>query len=1416
MPPLSPCLRGTLLAWVPCGFLWLAAPFEFYRIACSDAAPLRWSVLSSIKMILSAAIASTHLSLLLSEDYLLPEEFTGTTFKLFTLVLACALQSMMRMGGLSSSVVQFGFWLLFSATSTMTTFSIYRDSTEYQSWSNRGAQTHCGVVVMSLVVLVMNSFADLSHREKQKVRAPVTESSFPSRMTFQWMNSLIVKGFRTTLSQDDIPALAEDMDPAACSDMLQRHWRPEVKTGGPGEGKTLVHRRSLLFSLVKAFAGPLIQIAALETIFCATMFLPIYLMDVLIQFGGSREPKWKGYLYAVLMAVASMVVNLLYSQVYYLSSVLALRVKTSLIAFLYRKVLMAWSTGGEQRSAGEVINSITLDSDKVYQAVLFAGELWGAPLRLLITMAMLWQYLGPSCLVAVAVVLVVLFASFFFARRVQVVQTAQMEKKDRRVKYVHELFSGIKILKLYAWEEPFQQRVVDVRKSEMEMLRKIAFYFSLMNFVWNCISFLVSLVTFMTFLMVGSHGLDPVTAFVSLALFNTLRFSLLLIPDLIVGCVVCNVAMGRMQDFLLSEDVDPKQVGSQPDPVGTGRKGGMVLQDVDIHIAQGQLVAVVGQVGSGKTSILSAILGELRCVKGSLDRKGKVAYVAQQAWIQNATVRQNILLKRQYHSCFYGRIVQACQLQTDLAELPAGDQTELGMRGVNLSGGQKQRINLARAVYQNADLYIMDDPLSAVDAQVGSALFHGVIGPRGLLRNKTRVLATNAMSLLPMTDMVIVMHQGRVKEIHRAPYSQRLFDKGLALNVLISSPPVVQQKPHKKQAAPDGGVARPLIRAMCDDKTFDLTSGEMSSLSVTLSKRPNPQANRSAYATHGHLVEEEAFHIGKVDYEIYRDYVKRFGPIMFLLVLVSYGACRAFDVLSSVWISSWSREVIQADGSTWHADSGWRLSIYGLLGVCQGLSILLGTLVLALCALIASSSIHDEALSRLVRAPMSFFDTTPLGRMLNRFSKDLDQADMQIGIVLDSVLEQLSDVLGILLLITLYIPTFLPAVAPCAVIYLIVQKLFVRTFRQLQRLESVSRSPVFNCIAETVPGVQTIRAYAVQRGFVALSDSLLERWISCAFYLMGAERWLTVRLNFLGTAVSLVTACLLVHGRDTLGPATIGLTLLYALKVTDALNYLVRSTADLENSLIAVERLHEYTRTPTEAPWRVSPPPSPDWPQQGAVQFVDFSTRYRPDLDLVLRKINLVMRPSEKVGIITIIPQEPVLFCGSLRLNLDPKGERTDEQVWAALDKAHLKDFFKKKAEKLDFLVEEEGKNLSIGQHQLICLARALLRNTKLLVLDEATASVDPDTDVLIQQTIRRDFANCTVLTVAHRLQTILDADRIVVMSSGEIKEVGAPGDLMRNRKSAFFALTREAGLGSEERSSGFEHKTSKHSLTGH
>ncbi|CAN8003757.1 unnamed protein product, partial [Ixodes hexagonus] len=836
-----------------------------------------------------------------------------------------------------------------------------------------------------------------------------------------------------------------------------------------------------------------------------------------------------------------------------------------------------------------------------------------------------------------------------------------------------------------------------------------------------------------------------------------------------------------------------------------------VLKDLNLHVPQGKLVAVVGPVGAGKTSLLSAILGEMRCVQGSIDRKAKrqLAYVAQQAWIQNATLQQNVLLKRSLRPCFYQRVVQACQLQADLDGLPAGDQTEIGGRGANLSGGQRQRINLARAVYQNADVYVMDDPLSAVDAQVGAALFHGVIGRRGLLRNKVFSLIFHKLNALPSRTHVITTKPLRDKR-------RLLFPGDVAIAVLLqsyTSTPPLNSTPHIMASRK----RRPLILSCTPHRVMTITTSRPSLIFRPSLSLPPSRTHLShiPHDPHGLTALINLFDFvyflrsamqslcSQMDPKVYRDYVQRFGPVMVFGMLGGYGLCRAFDMLSSVWISNWSQDAASGEGNT--AQRNWRLAIYAIFGICQGLAIWAGTLVMGLRTLEASRSLHESILYRVVRAPMWFFDTTPLGRILNRFGKDLDQADSHLPMMTDAVLEQLTDVIGVGVLITIYVPLFMLAILPSALLYLVIQKTYVRTSRQLQRLESVSRSPVYNCVSETVPGVQTIRAYGVQRPFEGLSDALLERWVACSFYLMCADRWLTLRLNLLSTAITLFTAVLVVRGRETIGPAAAGLTLLYALKVRRCSLWRVLLNAPLVNHRDpSMHCKRTQTLTMSQAPWRVTPAPSPDWPSRGAVRFVGFSTRYRPELDLVLKNLNLNIDASEKVGIVgrtgsgkssltlslfrileatkgdifidnvaisalglhdlrsklTIIAQEPVLFSGTLRTNLDPKAEYTDEQVWTALEKAHLKRFFQSKPGNLSFHVEEEGQNLSVGQHQLICLARALLRDTKVLILDEATASIDPDTDVLVQRTIRQDFGHCTVITIAHRLQTIMDVNR--------------------------------------------------------
>ncbi|XP_064477021.1 ATP-binding cassette sub-family C member 3-like [Ornithodoros turicata] len=1429
-PVLTPCFENTVLVWIPCVFIWLAGPIELYRLAEHYRRPLGWSAIGAAKLVLSVFLI-LFIQVAGAHHARYAEEYIGNVIKVITLVLVMVLQRLVVIGGQSSSAIVFTFWLLFTFSAAVGFSSFIRDVRNHMAWNAVRGWLSTVTFLVSDMQLVLSAFAEKVHVHKP----PIAEAPFFSRLTFYWVNSLVWKGYRRTLTEADMPPPVSDIRPKSCCQRMSTHWKPQ-----PGHSRAT----SLLLSLIRAFLPSILLIGFLETVFCIFIFIPIYLLDVLVRYVQSDDPAWMGYMYAIIMAFSHTVASLLYSQVHYQSVLLALRVKSTLVASLYRKVLSISSTAGHP-TVGEVVNCLTLDTDKVFQAVLFTGEIWGAPLRLVLTLVMLWQYLGPSCLVAVGIVLLILIFSFVFAKSIQSVQAAQMSTKDLRVKYINELFNGIKILKLYAWEEPFAQRVSDVREREVAHLRKIVHFFGVVNLVWNCISCLVALVTFVTFLLVRKRSLEPSTAFVSLALFNTLRFSLLLIPDLIVAAVVCTVAIRRMTKLFLCEDVNPKLIGSHPDEgdavtmdnasFSWHRDERVTLEDLNVHVPLGALVAVVGHVGSGKTSFLSAILGEMQCVKGSVNRrKGKIAYVPQQAWIQNASVQQNILLKRRLRPRLYDRVVEACQLQTDIQAFQAGDLTEIGVRGVNLSGGQKQRINLARAVYQNADIYIMDDPLSAVDAQVCSAIFHGVIGRRGLLRRKTRILVTHNLSLLGHMDMVIVLNEGRVREVHRGPFDPgqpplAAFDAILAqrmvqpLRTNTGVSPSTQQKPSP------------------EEKSYDMTVGDLSSMSMGTYKRQPAQLTRPGrkYPTAGQLIQDEAYEVGKVRSEVYRDYGHRFGYVMAMWVVVGYAVCRALDVASSVWISMWSQDAPLADGSPDQHQRNFRIIVYCLFGMAQGICIWVATVILGLRALAASKSFHDSILQRIVRAPMSFFDTIPLGRIINRFSKDIDQADYQMAVVADSLLEHTTDVIGILFLICASIPFFMLAIVPCVVIYLFIRKMYVQTSRQLQRLESVSRSPLYSCISETVNGVHSIRAYGVQQDFIQVADVLLLRYLNCYYYIMAAERWLSVRLDLLGMFIGLLTACLLVREKYTIGPGTAGLTLLYALKITDALNYLVRATADMENTLIAIERVHEFTQVETEAPWRLTPAPSPEWPVDGAMSFINYSTRYRPGLDLVLKNINLNIQPAEKVGIVgrtgsgkssltlamfrivepaegcvtidgvsiatlglhdlrsrlTVIPQEPVLFSGSLRMNLDPNGTYTDALVWEALEKAHLADFFRAKADGLDFVVQEEGHNLSLGQQQLICLARALLRNTKILVLDEATASVDPDTDVLVQETIRRDFARCTVITVAHRLPTILDADRIIVLRDGEVAECGAPADLLQDELSTFHALAVEAGI---------------------
>ncbi|GBM27210.1 Multidrug resistance-associated protein 1 [Araneus ventricosus] len=1020
--------------------------------------------------------------------------------------------------------------------------------------------------------------------------------------------------------------------------------------------------------------------------------------------------------------------------------------------------------------------------------------------------------------------------------------------KDSRLRQMGEILSGIKVLKLFAWENAFMRSISSIREKEAVTLKKLAFVNGTITFLWICAPFLIAISSFVTFVLIDEKNvLDPSIAFVSLTLFNTLRTNMASIPQLVAQITQSRVSLKRVTDFLLSDELE----GRSPDNDTTDGNaieidGGTFcwtkeeppfLRDISLSVRQGSLVAVVGPVGAGKSALFSAILGEMHASEGAVQimKGGRLAYVSQQAWIQNATLRQNILFVKPMDREQYDLTLSRCCLKPDLKMLPGGDLTEIGEKGVNLSGGQKQRVSIARAVYQDADIYLLDDPLSAVDSHVGAHIFKHVIGPNGALQNKTRILATHDISVLSDVDKIYVLSEGKILE--SGSYRELLNQKGEFARFI--------EENLKKQNEDDEDSSSE-VKENEEKATNGMSAGDLrgqmkrttSRLSRTVSRTVSVEEKEKKKAK---FIENEKMEIGRVKASIFWTYFRYATLHLTFLFMLGFAAFKCFEIGSNVWLSQWSSDEPLPDGSQNVPLRNMRMGIYGLLGLGQGISTLIATIIMAIASTRASIRFHKTMLWSVLRSPMAFFDTTPLGRILNRFGKDINTVDVGIASKLQSIVTMIIAIIGSFVVIIATHPIFIAVMIPLSIVYALIQTFYMATSRQVRRLQSISLSPVLSFLSETVQGASTIRAFGSQCEFIQRQNMQVDT--NCqAFYTSNMlNRWLGVRLQFLGNAVVFFTALLSVIQRRTFSPAIVGLTLSYALSVTESLANCVKIWTMVENQMVSVERIHEYSQLTPEASWKTESIRFDlnSWPSKGAITFQNYKMRYREGMELVLQGINVDILPRQKVGVvgrtgagkssialalfriveptegtifidgvdtsvlglhdlrskITIIPQDPVVFSGKLRVNLDPLGEHSDEDLWRTIEQSHLKSFVLSLEGGLDYEVSEGGENLSVGQRQQLCLARALLKKTKILVLDEATSAVDMETDKLIQNTIRQEFWDCTVITIAHRLYTVLDYDRILVMEKGNIAEDGKPDDLLENPQSFFYQLASSAGL---------------------
>lgn len=847
------------------------------------------------------------------------------------------------------------------------------------------------------------------------------------------------------------------------------------------------------------------------------------------------------------------------------------------------------------------------------------------------------------------------------------------------------------------------------------------------------------------------------------------------------------------------------------------------LQNLNCTIEAGSLVAVVGAVGSGKSSFLSAILGEMETVNGSKvyaprpenAPPGYVSYCSQTPWVVNDTLRGNVVFGRQFDEDRYDQVVEACALLDDLAVLPAGDMTEIGERGINLSGGQKARVSLARALYsKDTRLVLMDDPLSAVDAHVGDHIFSNAIdGP--ISKGMTRILVTHHVHLLPRCDNVIVLEGGRIK--HLGKYKELVtagVDFAGAVDVTKAKTGVETEIAEEQ----NGEEAR-------EDEI------------ITLEKK-------AALTKSGKkLVKEEEREEGNVDTAAYMRYARAGGMFWAISVFVVQGLGRASEVMAGFWLALWAKRSLEASlrGEPFtQAETNKYLGIYALFGLIGVLGLTGRALIIAKHRLRASKRLHDGLTESVLRAPVAFFDVTPTGRVLNRFAADMDKVDLELTQSLSQGISTIFNVLGAIGAMTAATKgTFLVPMVPLGYFYYLIQKWFRKTSTELQRITSIANSPIFADFSQTLSGTSTIRAYGEENRFFENCKASFDKMNASYILVQLASNWLGLRLDVLGGLMGAFVGGVAVATYSTgfIPAGWLGLALSYSIEVTNYLKLGVRMMATIEAQMNSVERILFYTdNIEAEAPEFIEDkdPDPGSWPTKGEVQISHASMRYR-DGPLVLKDVSLKVKPGERIGVcgrtgsgkssmmvmlfriaeiekdggkvlidgidvsqigtaalrlnLSIIPQDPVIYSNTVRYNLDPFGNANDDEIWQTLQKVQMQEIIANLPRGLDELVAEGGENFSQGQRQLLCIARSLLRKPKILVMDEATASIDNATDAAIQQMIRENFQNTTVLTIAHRLNTIMDSDRVLVLDDGRVAEFDSPEMLLKKENGLFKAM---------------------------
>ncbi|XP_071185882.1 ATP-binding cassette sub-family C member 4-like isoform X1 [Salvelinus alpinus] len=1267
---------------------------------------------------------------------------------------------------------------------------------------------------------------------------PSATANLFSQVFFCWLNPLFRIGYKRRLEEDDMYKVLPEDGSESLGEELQRHWDHEVQKAAKD-----LRPPKLTKVLIKCYWKPYAVLGIFTLVEEVIKVIQPVFLGKLIQYFEKYDPDnmdtlYEAFGYAAGVCLSTLILAVTHHLYFFHVQRTGMKMRVAMCHMIYKKALCLSSAAMGKTTTGQIVNLLSNDVNKFDEVTIFLHFLWVGPLQAAAVLGLLWVEIGPSCLAGMAVLVILMPTQTMFGRLFSKFRSKTAALTDNRIRTMNEVVSGIRIIKMYAWEKPFSALVNEVRRKEISKIMSSSYLRGLNMASFFAASKIIVFITFTVYVLLG-NTISASRVFVTVSLYSAVRLTVtLFFPSAVEKLAETRISVRRIKTFLLLDEIVKSNHGflqeEKQEPsveiqdlicYWDKSQDAPSLQNLSLTVKSEQLVAVIGPVGAGKSSLLSAILGELPHDKGVLKVKGQLTYASQQPWVFPGTIRSNILFGKELHPQKYEKVLRACALKRDMELLPDGDLTLIGDRGATLSGGQKARVNLARAVYQDADIYLLDDPLSAVDAEVGRHLFEQCIC--GILKNKPRILVTHQLQYLQAADQILVLKEGHM--VARGTYSE-LQRSGVDFTSLLK----------REEEGPQAPGAETESRS-----PRSRTLSQNSVVSHTSSIRSVKDGTEQLPAEPVQTVVEESRSEGTIGVSLYVKYLKAGANILVLIgvVLLQFLAQAAY-ILQDWWLAYWAgeQEKLNVNGTvTVNVTEELNLDFYlGIYAGLTGATLIFGfarSLIMFNVLVKAAQSLHNRMFNSILRTPVRFFDINPIGRVLNRFSKDIGQLDAALPWTFVDFIQIFLQIIGVIAVAASVIPWILIPLVPLVIVFLFLRRYFLQTSRDVKRLESTTRSPVFSHLSSSLQGLWTIRAFRAEERFQNTFDAYQDLHSESWFLFLVTSRWFAVRLDGMCAVFVTITAfgCLLL--RDQVEAGSVGLALSYAVTLMGMFQWGVRQSAEVENMMTSVERVVEYTELESEAPWETQKRPPPEWPSQGLITFDRVSFSYSSDGPVVLKDMKAMFRPKEKVGIVgrtgagksslvsalfrlaepegriyidgvltseiglhdlrqkmSIIPQDPVLFTGTMRKNLDPFSQHTDEDLWNALQEVQLKSAVEELPNKMETVLAESGSNFSVGQRQLVCLARAVLRKNRILIIDEATANVDPRTDELIQKTIRDKFRECTVLTIAHRLNTIIDSDRILVLDAGQIHAYDEPYTLLQNHDGIFFKMVQQTG----------------------